>query len=262
MKDPTALEVSLVLPCYNECEGIRGVLASSVAALKRLGRSWEILVVDNHSDDATPDAVRRFMHNEPGVRLIVHPSNRLYSGSCATGLRESRGRLVAIMDSDGQFTAEDLPKFIAALELGANLVFGWRKHRRDPLSRKVLSWVFNAMAKRMLSFPHHDLNVGIRMFDRRFMAAAHIEHAINFANPEFYVCARRSGLRVGEVEVQHFARERGRSCHNFRRQFQLFLTVYRYFRSLHARLDSPVIPSESIIASVPRQAPLVQRQVG
>jgi dolichol-phosphate mannosyltransferase len=235
-------EVSLAMPCYNERDGIAEVIARSVRALERLGRPWELIVIDNHSSDGTADAVRAALANEPRGRLIVHESNRYYSGSCQTALKECRGRYVAIMDSDGQFTADDLPRFLAALEGGANLVFGWRKVRHDPLSRKVMSLVFRLMARHYLRSPLHDLNVGLRMFDRAFVAAADIRHRLNLANPELYVCARRAGLVVAEVPVTHAARLAGRSCHDARKLWALFQTVHDYFRSLSERLREPALP--------------------
>jgi dolichol-phosphate mannosyltransferase len=233
------VEVSLVLPAYNEQANIAAVLAESVRALEALGRPWEVLVIDNHSADDTAGVVARFARAEPRVRLIRHERNRLYAGSCRTGMREARGRYVAIMDSDGQFTAADLPRFLSRLEGGANLVFGWRRRRRDPLGRKLVSWVFNALGRLWLGFPLHDLNVGLRMFDRRFLAVAEVRHALNMANPELYVRARRAGLVLGEVEVRHFERRGGKTSHDLRRLVALFCNVNRYFRALRAELRSP-----------------------
>lgn len=232
--------VTLALPCYNESENITTVLEQSVRSLEGLGMPWEILVIDNCSCDTTADVVRAFASAESRVRLVVHEQNRLYSGSCATALRESRGRYVAIMDSDGQFTADDLPAFLARLRTGANLVFGWRRRRRDPLFRKGMSLVFNSLGKFWLGFPLHDLNVGIRMFDRTFMAAASIHHAINMANPEFYVRARRAGLVLDEVPIRHFERTKGTTSHNLTKFVQLFLKVNRYFRDLGRELRAPL----------------------
>ncbi len=244
-------EISLALPCYNESALIAEVVAGSVNSLERLGRSWELLVIDNHSSDDTPDKVRALARTEPRVRLLVHETNRFYSGSCKTALAEARGRYVAIMDSDGQFSADDLPRFLAALEGGANLVFGWRQVRHDPASRKAMSFVFNALARAYLGFDLHDLNVGLRMFDRTFVSRAEIRHVLNMANPELYVCARRAGLTIAEVPVTHAARERGQSCHDFRKLWPIFLQVNRYFRDLRRGLREANTPAPA----QPRERP-------
>jgi glycosyltransferase involved in cell wall biosynthesis len=232
--------ISLALPCYNEAENIVSVMQASIQELEKIGRPWELIVIDNHSSDRTPAVVQEFMRTEFRVRLIVHPENRLYSGSCATAVREARGELVAIMDSDGQFSAVDLPQMIVKLAAGANLVIGWRKERHDPVSRKVMSAVFNALGKYWLGFPLHDLNCGIRMFDRRFADVCEIRHRINLVNPEMYVRAYNSGLKLDEVVITHAERTKGQTSHDFKKTYQIFRTVNAYFRTLKAEKTGPV----------------------
>jgi glycosyltransferase involved in cell wall biosynthesis len=252
MATTTRPEVSLALPCYNERDNIAEVLRDTVMALDGWGRPWEILVIDNHSSDGTPDAVRAFMAGEPRVRLVVHESNRFYSGSCRTALGECRGRYVAIMDSDGQFSALDLPAMLSLIEGGrANLVFGWRKVRHDPLSRKLMSAVFNGLARFWLGFPLHDLNVGIRIFDEKFRRAAEIRHALNMANPELFVRARLAGLKVAEVPVRHAERTKGQTCHDLSKLTRIFLTVHHYFMSLRGELKAAVAAPVTLPIAAP-----------
>ena len=82
MQIPSSPDITLALPAYNEGQNIAKVLDDCVAALTELGRSWEILVVDNHSSDDTAARVREYAARQAGVRLIVHDANRMYSGSC------------------------------------------------------------------------------------------------------------------------------------------------------------------------------------
>lgn len=224
--------ITLGLPCYNERDNITSVLASCVVELDKLGHPWELIVVDNKSTDGTPEVVREFAGPRDNIRLIVHPENRFYSGSCATILREAQGAYVAIMDSDGQFSASDLPAMLAKLEAGANFVIGWRKVRHDPVSRLLMSKVFNGLARYHLGFPFHDLNCGIRMFDRRFVAVAEIKHRINMVNPEFFVRAFNARLKIEEVVASHAERNKGQTSHDLRRLGKLFGQVNHYFSSL------------------------------
>jgi glycosyltransferase involved in cell wall biosynthesis len=231
-----APEITVALPAYNEEKNIARVVGDTRAALDRLGVPWEILVIDNCSRDGTRAVVEGLVRDDPRVRLIAHGENLLYSGSCRTAIREARGRHIAIMDSDGQCTAADVPRFRERLEGGASLVFGWRRERHDPLSRKLMSRVFNALGKAWLRFPFHDLNCGLRMFDRRFAAVAEIRHRINMSNPELFVRARRAGLPMEEVEVRHFERREGATSHDLHRSWRIFTEVNAYFRALHAEL--------------------------
>jgi glycosyltransferase involved in cell wall biosynthesis len=228
--------ITLVLPCYNESENVVYVLSESIVELEKLGRPWELIVIDNNSSDGTPNVVREFMGNHPRVRMVIHPENRLYSGSCLTAMREARGEFVAIMDSDGQFSARDIRKMLERIETGANLVFGWRKPRHDPILRKIVSLVFNVLGKVWLGFPLHDLNCGIRMFDRKFANVAEIRYRINMANPEFFVRAWNAGLKVEEIVITHSERRKGRTSHNLRKMYSIFVEVNHYFRGLHSEM--------------------------
>jgi glycosyltransferase involved in cell wall biosynthesis len=230
--------ITLALPAYNEQDNIAVVLGEAVKALENLGTPWEIIVIDNASSDGTAGKVREFAATHANVRLVVHESNRLYAGSCETALREAKGDRIAIMDSDRQHTASDLPKFLAEIDRGAGLVIGWRRHRNDPLMRRLFSGVFNIMGKIYLRYPHHDLNCGFRVLDGDLARRISIRQRVNLSNPEFYTRAVLAGARTAEVEVNHFERKEGKSTMDFRKVFRMFMAVNDYFRALHAELSA------------------------
>jgi glycosyltransferase involved in cell wall biosynthesis len=230
--------ITLALPAYNEEQNIEQVLTQCVASLKTLPHTWEILVIDNASNDATAERVRRFGLHQPEVRLVSHESNRLYAGSCETALREAKGERIAIMDSDGQHTAADLPRFMAKVDEAYGLVIGWRRYRDDPLARRMFSAVFNLMGRFYLDYPLHDLNCGFRMLDRSFANQVSIKHRMNLSNPEFYAEAIKAGVLVGEVEVSHFPREKGRTTMPVVKIIGMFSSVTRYFRALREEMKT------------------------
>jgi len=233
-------EISLVLPAYNEGENIAIVLKNSARYLNATNRPWEIIVIDNCSNDNTVSVVRAFIAKEARIRIIQHTSNFLYSGSCRTGIQNAKGKYVAIMDSDGQATAEDLPQFIDKLEKeGMNLVFGWRYARHDSKIRLFISFVFNMLGKLWIRFPFHDLNAGFRMFDRKFMAVATINYRINMVNPELYARAKKAHLKITEIKVQHFERNNGKTSHNFIKIWNIFIEINKYLFNLHKELKKP-----------------------
>ena len=228
----------MVLPTYNEQDNITTVLNSSIDALKQLGESWELIVVDNYSNDRTPEIVEKLAAQDKRIRLIRHDENRLYSGSCQTALREAQGDIVAIMDSDGQFSAHDLGDLIAKLEEGANLVFGWRRERHDPVSRLMMSRLFNLLGSFWLGFPFNDLNCGIRVLDRQAADLIEIRHRINMANPELYMRAVDAKLVVDEAPVSHAERKQGQTSHNFKQFWRIVVDVNTYFHRLYAESSS------------------------
>ncbi len=224
--------ITVGMPAYNEEANIRNVVADSVAALEKQAEPWELIVIDNHSSDGTVEAVKEMMANDSRIRIVEHETNRFYSGSVASILRESRGDFIMIIDSDGQFTVEDLPVFMTKLRGGADFVLGWRKHRNDPVFRLVASWIFKQMGKKWLGFNLHDLNCGIRMFNRTFADAAVITSKINLANPELFACAMKHGLKVDEVVVQHFPRTAGKTCNSLADSIRIFGKVRRHMKEI------------------------------
>lgn len=228
--------ISVGLPAYNEEGNIEKVVGDSIAALNKQELPWEVLVIDNCSSDGTVGVVKKMIENEPRIRLVEHETNRFYSGSVASILRESKGDYIMIMDSDGQFTVEDLPAFMTALNNGADFVLGWRKQRNDPMFRLVASWIFKQMGKHWLSFNLHDLNCGIRMFNRKFADTAVITQKINLANPELFACAMKHGLKVDEVEIHHFPRMHGETCNSLGDSIRIFGQVNTHMRELNKEL--------------------------
>ena len=230
--------ITLALPAYNEGQNIAKVLDDCVAALTNLGRTWEILVIDNHSRDDTAARVREYAARQPAVRLFVHETNRMYSGSCRTAMQEARGKFIAIMDSDGQMDPRDLPAFLDKLADGGGIVFGWRQERHDPLFRLGISMFFNTLGKWRLGFPLHDLNCGLRMFTREYCNAVEIRHTINMVNPELYVRAKQNQFAVGEVVVRHQERKAGKTSHDLFKLWKSFRDVDRYMRALQNDLNA------------------------
>ena len=231
-------KISLALPAYNEQDNLAEVLRESIAELERQGRPFEILVIDNCSTDSTVAVARAVADDDERVRVISHDDNLMYSGSCETALRESRGDYIAIMDSDGQATAADLPKFLDKIDQGAGLVIGWRKPRHDPKSRLVISAVFNTLGKWRLRYPHHDLNCGFRVVSKQLSEHTNLRSGVNFSNPELYVRARLTDSIVDEVTIEHRPRAGGGSSHDFKKMWQLFVDVNRYFTSLRHELNT------------------------
>jgi glycosyltransferase involved in cell wall biosynthesis len=234
--DRSSIRRTVVLPARNESGYIAEMVARTIAACERRPESFEVIVVDNASEDATASIVSEIAARDPRVRLIVHPENRLYAGSCQTAMRAARGERVFILDSDGQHDPADVWVFDAAMDTGLDLVFGWRRERQEPPQRMAMSKVLLWLTKVQLGYPLHDVNCGIRGISRRYVDAVEIRHRVNFVNPELYVRARLAGMSIGEVPVRQEARKAGVSSHDFRRLWQIFVTVERYLQALRREL--------------------------
>jgi glycosyltransferase involved in cell wall biosynthesis len=150
--------VSVVVPAYNERQGLAGVLQE----LKALGAEYEILVVDDGSTDGTDEIARA-----AGVRVLRHHRNRGYGAALKTGIRAAAAPVVVITDADGTYPNERIPELVARLE-EADMVVGARTGQRVaiPWMRRPAKWVLNRLADYLAETHIPDLNSGLRAFRR------------------------------------------------------------------------------------------------
>jgi len=228
---------SIVLPSYNEAGYIAEMIDRTIEAGEDRSDPFEVIVVDNASKDDTAAIVEKLAQSDSRIRLIRHPENRLYAASCLSGSKAARGERVFVLDSDGQHAPSDIWKFDAKLDEGHDLVFGWRVERSEPFTRIMMSKVLLGLTRFYVGFDLHDVNCGIRGFNKRFAEKLEVKHRVNFANPEFFVRAKLGGFRVAEVQVVQEKRRAGVSSHEFGHPFRIFQVVRRTLKSLGAELS-------------------------
>jgi glycosyltransferase involved in cell wall biosynthesis len=227
---------TIILPAYNESGYIAQMVGRSIHAGEMRPDPFEVIVVNNASTDDTASIVEAIAAKDHRVRLISHPENRLYAASCLTGTRAAKGDRIFILDSDGQHPPEDIWKFDAKLDEGYDIVFGWRRQRQETFMRLAMSRFLWIHSWWHVGFNLHDVNCGIRGFNRSFADRLKIKHRVNFVNPEFFVRAKLGGLRIGEVEVVQEKRKAGISSHELGRLWRIFRTVNRYLGELSEEL--------------------------
>lgn len=206
----TSWDVSLILPAYNEEEGIARAIAEADAALASLARRYEILVVDDGSSDRTADLVAAEAAQRPCVRLVRHETNRGYGAALRTGFEAARYERVAFTDADCQFHLEDLADLLALSEQ-APVAVGWRQHRQDPWQRRFFSWGYNRLIRLLLGTRVRDVDCALKVFRREVLRRLLPASRGFFVNTEMLARARRLGLDVAETPVRHRPRLHGRS---------------------------------------------------
>ena len=198
--------LSVVVPVYNEVESLRELHRELATVLDSLGRPWEIVYVDDGSRDGT-DRIICELAGDPRVRGLSFRRNFGKSAALAVGFRLARGAMVATLDADLQDDPAELPRLIAALE-GHDLVSGWKRSRRDPISKTVPSRLFNAVTSAVSGLRLHDFNCGFKVYRREVVEAIEVYGELHRFIPAL---AHWAGFRVGEIPVHHRARKYGRS---------------------------------------------------
>ncbi|HEV2104544.1 MAG TPA: glycosyltransferase family 2 protein [Candidatus Eisenbacteria bacterium] len=200
--------LSVVVPAYNEVESLPELHRELVAALERLGDPWEIVYVDDGSRDGTDRAIEAACAGDPRVRGILLHRNFGKSAALATGFKAVRGALVATLDADLQDDPAELPRLLAALDGGLDVVSGWKVERRDPITKTWPSRLFNLVTSAVAGVRLHDFNCGFKLYRREVVDALEVYGELHRFLPAL---AHWRGFRVGELGVHHRARRYGRS---------------------------------------------------
>ncbi len=215
---------------YNEEELIAKTVAEAVESLSAIPNlSWRVVVVNDGSRDRTGEIAEELARKDPRVSVVHHDGNKGYAVATETALRNVPGEVVMVVDGDGQHTMGDAPRFLDAIDQGADVVFCWKKIRHDPASRLVLSRGLRILSHWILGSPLHDINAGCRAFRSEVARRIEIKHRINFVGDEIFARCRIAGWKVAEVVVRHFPREAGQSIH---RPFKMAGTIARVIRYL------------------------------
>jgi 4-amino-4-deoxy-L-arabinose transferase-like glycosyltransferase len=202
--------LSLVVPAYNEEAAIGQAVFEACAALRGLTSTYEIVVVDDGSTDATADVVEQLAASRPEVRVLRHGSNQGYGAALRTGFAAARYERVAFTDADGQFDLADLADLLP-LSHDYPVVVGYRQERQDPWRRRVLSRGYNVLTRLLLGTGVRDLDCAFKVFRRDVLPALSPSTPNYFANAEMLTRARQLGMAVAEVGVRHRPRLHGRS---------------------------------------------------
>ena len=230
MATETPPRLGVAFLAYNEEALIAKTVAEAITSLSAgPGLDWRVLVVNDGSRDRTGEIAESLAKKDSRVLVVHHDGNKGYAVATETALRSTPGEVVMVVDGDGQHTLADAPAFLAAIDQGADVVFGWKKERHDPLPRLVLSKGLNLLSRWILGSPLHDINGGCRAFRRDVARRIEIKHRINFVGDEIYARCRIAGWKVSEVVVRHFPREAGQSIH---RPWKMLGTIRRVIRYL------------------------------
>jgi len=234
-KTATLPGVSVIVPVMNEADTI-GALAEQVLAVSAAQdgfRLCDLVFIDDGSSDETWIRIRTATASDPRIRGVRLRRNFGKATALQVGVAEAHGDIVITMDGDLQDDPRELPRFIAAVMAGDDVVSGWKRTRHDPLGKTLPSKLFNRITAWVSGIPLHDFNCGFKAYRREVFDAVHLYGELHRFVP---VLAHAYGYRIGEIEVTHHPRRFGRSKYGARRfvrgLLDLFsvVTVTRYAR--------------------------------
>jgi glycosyltransferase involved in cell wall biosynthesis len=218
------VELSVVVPVFNEEESLDHLLPRLVQALEQFGRSWEVVLVDDGSTDGSWEKLRAWVARQKGLRAIRLRRNFGQTAAMSAGFHHARGRLIITLDADLQNDPNDIPLLVETLERQSlDVVSGWRKERQDPfLTRRLPSQLANALISRFTGVRLHDYGCTLKVYRREV-----IENLSLYGEMHRFLPALASwvGGSIGEVVVHHHPRRFGRSKYGLSRTTRVILDL-------------------------------------
>ena len=205
-----SLDISVVVPLYNEAESLPELVKWIDAVAKKNSLSYEIIMVDDGSDDGSWAVVESLKSEYPAIRGISFMRNYGKSAALYCGFEMARGEVVFTMDADLQDSPDEIPEMRRmVLEDGYDLVSGWKRKRYDPIGKRWPSKFFNFTARLMSGIKLHDFNCGLKAYRRKVVKSIEVYGEMHRYIP---ILAKHAGFkRIGEKIVEHHERKYGKS---------------------------------------------------
>ena len=201
--DRPSLDVSVVVPIYNEVESVGRLVEAIVAVMDSTDFSYHVILVDDDSSDGTRDRLRELVLDYTQLKVIFFRRNYGQTAAMAAGFQEAEGRILVTLDGDLQNDPKDIPNLIATLDEGYDLVSGWRKNRQDAaLTRLLPSKIANWLIGHVTSVDLHDYGCSLKAYRREIVADMNLYGELHRFLPAL---AFIEGARIAEVPVSHMA---------------------------------------------------------
>lgn len=228
--------LSVVIPVFNEEENLLELHARLVTTLDQAGYSWEVIYTDDGSRDRSWELLERLYEQDPErVRLVRFNRNFGQHMAVFAGFERVRGKVVATLDADLQNPPEELPKLVAKLEEGYDVVGGWRQSRQDSVLRKLPSYIVNRITSRVVGVDLKDYGCMLRAYRREVVEAM---NACQETSSFIPALANTFARDVIEIPVEHSERQAGASKYSLMRLIRLNFDLMTGFSVLPIQLVS------------------------
>lgn len=217
-----SLYLSIVVPLYNEEESVAKLLETILEVGNEFDFDYEIIFVDDGSEDGTWEIIEHLKQTTPQLRAIKLRRNYGQTSAMVAGFDHAEGEVIVTMDGDLQNDPSDIPLLLAKLEQGYDIVSGWRKNRKDHFSRVIPSRIANALISFTTGVRLHDYGCSLKAYRAKNIKSLKAYGEMHRLLPAL---AKMTGARIAEVPVQHYPRKYGSSKYGFERIFKVLSDI-------------------------------------
>lgn len=214
------MDLSFVIPVYNEENTLKELHAK---ILENIGnKSYEIIFINDGSTDNSYSVLKEIAESDKDVKIINFRTNFGKSAALQAGFNKAEGDIVITMDADLQDDPAEIPRFIQKINEGYDLVAGWKKHRKDPILKKIPSRIFNTATSFIFKLKLHDYNCGFKAYRKEAVKSIDIYGELHRYIPAL---VKAKGFKICEITVRHHRRRYGKSKYGMERFVRGFLDL-------------------------------------
>ena len=218
-----APQLSILIPLYNEVENLDPLIAALLPVLDKIGRTYEILLIDDGSQDGTTEKIVACSREHASIRGVILGTNYGQTAAMMAGFEEARGEILIPMDGDLQNDPEDIPHLLAKMEEGYDLVSGWRRDRKDrDFGRRLPSRIANWLISNVSGVHLHDYGCSLKAYRHRAVVDMHLYGEMHRFIP---IYVRWNGARIAEIPVRHHERRFGKSHYGLQRTVKVLFDL-------------------------------------
>lgn len=214
--------VSIVVPMRDEAANVAPLLTGLREAMAAQARPWEAILVDDGSKDGTWEALKAEAGRDPRVRALSFRHGQGQTPALMAAIDHAKGDIIVPIDGDLQNDPADIPKLLAKLDEGYDVVSGWRRDRKDEASRTLTSRIANTLVAKLSGVPLHDFGCTLKAYRREALVETRLYGEMHRFVP---IYAAWQGARIVELPVNHRPRSHGRSKYGFERIFKVVLDL-------------------------------------
>jgi glycosyltransferase involved in cell wall biosynthesis len=218
-----APRISVVIPIYNEADNLAELHRELSASLLSLGQPYEVVLVDDGSTDTSLERLLAIEAADPRVRVLRLRRNFGQTAAFSAGFDHACGEVIVTSDGDLQNDPADIPRLVAKLDEGYDMVCGWRQHRRDPVSKLIPSWFANRIISASTGVRLHDYGCSLKAIRSEVVKELRLYGEMHRFIP---AVASWMGVTLAEVPVNHRPRTRGHSKYGLGRTVRVLLDLF------------------------------------
>lgn len=218
-------QISFVIPCRNEEGNVKLIYSELTTELAKIDKSFELIFIDDGSSDQTALEIADIKRADKRVEFIKLRGQFGKAIALKVGFEVAKGDIVFTMDADLQDNPAEVARFLKKFDEGYDMVIGWKKVRRDPLTKIVSSWLFNKYVSWVTHTKFHDINCGFKAYRREVLDKVQFGQLFRY----IAVLAARQNFKVVEIPIDHRPRKFGKSKFGFERSVESFSDINTVF---------------------------------